>query len=336
VGEEERETIRRKGSIQEPLRTIEVRTRARLRGIRGRNLRRRYGVRVVVVVFLFQTIFITNYFLVRRFILLKIMSKMETLETEGGNTKLPLKRVIPSKKWCFTSYELQIKQLETLFIKNGVKYVIGEEVCPKTGRAHRQGYIESDSKIRPIEKFKTETTHWEAARGTQEDNIKYCIKEGKYVTNFKLKKPIKTLVKLYKWQQEVEALALSEPDDRSVHWYWESKGGSGKSALCKYLAIKHNVLVIQGGKLADIMNIIFNTDMDETTCVIIDIPRCNKGKVSYSSIENIKNGMVTNTKYETGVKIFNSPHVIVFSNFEPELESLSKDRWKVKKIDLVI
>jgi len=30
--------------------------------------------------------------------------------------------------------------------------------------------------------------------------------------------------------------------------------------LCKYLQIKHNALVIQGGKLADIMNIILNND----------------------------------------------------------------------------
>jgi hypothetical protein len=59
---------------------------------------------------------------------------------------------------------------------------------------------------------------------------------------------------------------------------------------------------------------------------------CNQNKVSYSSIECIKNGMITNTKYETGFKVFNPPHVVVFSNFPPDEEKLSADRWNIKEI----
>ena len=73
--------------------------------------------------------------------------------------------------------------------------------------------------------------------------------------------------------------------------------------------------------------------MDECDCVMFDIPRAHGGSISYSSLESIKNGMVCNTKYETGVKVFNSPHVIIFANFPPDKpELLSDDRWNVVNI----
>ena len=66
---------------------------------------------------------------------------------------------------------------------------------------------------------------------------------------------------------------------------------------------------------------------------MFDIPRANRGHISYASLECIKNGMVCNTKYETGVKIFNSPHVFIFANFPPDDEGqLSEDRWHIMKL----
>jgi len=96
--------------------------------------------------------------------------------------------------------------------------------------------------------------------------------------------------------------------------------------------VKHKAITIQGGKLADIMNIVFNLNMDECRMLLIDIPRNNLNHVSYSAIECILNGMITNTKYETGVKVFNPPHVVCLSNFDPDLDKLSEDRWNVIEI----
>lgn len=81
------------------------------------------------------------------------------------------------------------------------------------------------------------------------------------------------------------------------------------------------------------MNLVFNQDMDECSCVMFDIPRANRGAISYASLESIKNGMVCNTKYETGVKVFNSPHIVIFANFPPEDEDLlSADRWVISEL----
>ena len=98
--------------------------------------------------------------------------------------------------------------------------------------------------------------------------------------------------------------------------------------------MKHDALFCDGGKKADIINLVFNNDMDTCNTIIWDIPRVNRNAVSYAAIEAIKNGLVCNTKYETGVKVFNPPHIIIFANFPPDLDedNLSKDRWMITEL----
>jgi len=43
--------------------------------------------------------------------------------------------------------------------------------------------------------------------------------------------------------------------------------------------------------------------------------------------------MITNTKFETGVKVFNPPHIVVLSNEYPDTEKVSLDRWCIKEIN---
>lgn len=210
------------------------------------------------------------------------------------------------------------------------KYVIAKEVGEKCGTPHLQCYINLHKKARITELKKVfgDRVSFRECRN-EEKLITYCQKGGDFVTKG-FPKPVKIIDKLYDWQKSIENIFFTEPDGRSVYWYCDYVGGKGKSSFCKYMFMKHRALVIQGGKLADIMNIIFNWDMDNCSMIIIDIPRNNGNNVSYNSIECILNGMITNTKYETGIKVFNPPHVIVFSNFMPDESKLSDDRWKIK------
>lgn len=212
------------------------------------------------------------------------------------------------------------------------RWLFGYEVG-ESGTPHLQGYLELKVKDRMegilhkiCDKFSLRECRNEEAL------LKYCVKDGK-VESYGFPKAIKIIDKLRDWQKVVEKICIDEPDGRSINWIYDKIGGSGKSMFCKYMYVKHKAIVIQGGKLSDIVNIIFNTNMDDVNCIVIDIPRCTKNKVSYSAIECILNGMITNTKYETGIKVFNSVNVVVMSNFEPELEKLSLDRWKVFKIE---
>ena len=90
-----------------------------------------------------------------------------------------------------------------------------------------------------------------------------------------------------------------------------------------------------GGKAADAKCIIASVVQKTGECppiVIIDIPRCNGGFVSYQAIESIKNGIMVSTKYESGMVRFNKPHLLIFANEPPNMEKLSKDRWVVTEL----
>lgn len=260
---------------------------------------------------------------------------------KGNTNNLPPRKCGPALKWVFTwnnYHALAPQDCEALFQKKCKKYIFQKETGAN-GTKHLQGAVWLLKKCRGTEIGLPTVVHWEQMKD-EEGSINYCQKketrdEGTEPYIWGFPKPLKVISELRPWQLEVEKIATSEPDGRTVYWFYDYKGGLGKSAFCKYMYVKHNTLVIQGGKLADIMNIIFNTDMDNVNCVIIDIPRNTGNRVSYNSIECILNGMITNTKFETGVKVFNPPVVCVFANEEPDKSCLSEDRWVIKDLSLM-
>lgn len=271
---------------------------------------------------------------------------LEILEIgENGNTdghSPPIKK--QSTQYlalCFTynNYKLaDLEILETTFkqFKKTKKFVFQQEVG-KNGTPHIQGSIWFTSKTRHEELKLSKTIHWEKMRNS-EASEKYCQKSETSLANSKpviygFPKPLKIIETLYPWQEAIELLFKTEPDDRKVYWYWEGEGNKGKSAFVKYMVVKHGCLFCDGGKKSDLINLVFNNDMDACKCIIWDIPRSAKGNVSYSTLESIKNGLICNTKYETGVKAFNPPHIFVFANFPPDDESqLSSDRWIITEL----
>jgi len=224
------------------------------------------------------------------------------------------------------------------------KYCFQEEVGAE-GTPHLQGCISLKVKMRWTEFGLSKSIHWEKLKkkSTLLCALLYCCKldtrVGRVFTkNFNppthLSTPVSIISNLYPWQTSLlEDIILKPPDGRTVNWCFDIFGNKGKSAFCKYAYVKHNAITIQGGKFSDIMNIIFNLDMNQVKVLIIDIPRNAGNKISYSSLECILNGMITNTKFETGVKVFNPPVVVVFSNEPPVLDNLSIDRWALYTIE---
>lgn len=262
------------------------------------------------------------------------MNDLETVEIKGeGNTSPPPKRAVPSKRWCFTLNNPSETDLETLvasFTEAKCLYVIGREVGEQ-GTPHLQGYIESEVKIRPIEKFKTTTVHWEKCKGSREDNLKYCTKDGDYVTSFKVKRQPKILKHedLRPWQLEIDEICKGEPDERTIHWYWEPTGMAGKTTFAKYLSYHYGAIPLEGKK-NDVLYAAAEYDAD---VYIWDLERSMEDFVSYAAIEKIKNGYFLCAKYESKPIIRANPHVVIFANFPPNLSALSQDRWHVVKIE---
>lgn len=276
------------------------------------------------------------------------MSNIVPDSSGEGNTKPPLiepdttkKQVSPAKNWVFVlnNYtEEECSAIVPIIQENCSKAIVSYEVG-ESGTPHLQGYIEFKKKSRPLGVFSfTKRIKWILAKGDEKSQVKYISKENKgFLINFgmpKPVKPIKVIENLYFWQKEIEDIFFTEPDDRQIYWFWENEGNVGKSAFVKYMVVKHKALFCDGGKKADLINLVFNSDMDECRCIIWDLPRSTAGKISYSTLESVKNGLVCNTKYETGVKAFNPPHIFVFANFPPEdEEKLSSDRWVIKLLE---
>lgn len=237
--------------------------------------------------------------------------------------------------WFFTwnNYNKNnIVQLCTYFLK----YTFQEETG-ENGTPHLQGVVIKRCRFNTLKKHFPKV-HWEPCR-----NIKaarnYCTKletrTGKIFTKG-MKKKVHDYFEgkiPFEWQKKILALIETEPDDRSIYWYWEPDGCSGKSCLTRHILLKGNSIAVSGNA-RDIKCGIseWMKNDKELRTVIIDIPRSSFSKISYKAIEELKNGFFYSTKYESKMCIFNIPHVIVFCNFEPEYEKLSKDRLRVTKI----
>ena len=273
------------------------------------------------------------------------------LVPEGkGNTKPSPKA---SRGWIFTLNnwtEEEYSTIKNFALQKTDFYIIGKEVG-ESGTPHLQGYIYVKQKIRfSTLKSVCNRLHLEVARGSPEHNLTYCSKDGDYITNIKTKKSpdefIKETeqqilhdeyanVKWKAWQQDILNIIETKPDNRTIHWYYETKGNTGKSFLTKYIALKYDV-IIADGKKADIfnqVNVMMREHQKVPTVIILDVPRRNQGYVSYGVLEQLKNGMIYSGKYEGGRCIFKSPHVIVFSNSLPDTSEMSADRWHIVNID---
>lgn len=140
---------------------------------------------------------------------------------------------------------------------------------------------------------------------------------------------IKLPKELFPWQKQVvELIEKDSENDRVIYWFWDSEGCKGKTTLCKYLISKHGACMIDGGY----KDIAYSLP-DNPKIVLMNITRTTEGHVNYKALEAVKDGLVFSSKYESRCKIFNSPHVLVFANFQPDFESMSKDRWLVHRLD---
>lgn len=145
-----------------------------------------------------------------------------------------------------------------------------------------------------------------------------------------------------KWQSVLYNIINSKSDRRKVYWIVDPIGGQGKTDFCTYVdTIKKKdecLTIASSGSLRDIADVIRNW-MDRGAypkIILIDLPRTfndDKHNSIYTIIESIKNGRITCTKYKGDTIQFYPPHVMVFSNWFPDISFLSKDRWEILKLN---
>lgn len=134
-------------------------------------------------------------------------------------------------------------------------------------------------------------------------------------------------VTLRDWQSQLVTELLQEPHERRVYWYYDRDGNSGKTFLSKYLVAMHGAIRFENGKSADI-----KYAYKRNRIVLFDFSRSQSDHINYEIIESIKNGTFFSTKYESRPRAYITPHVVVFSNSEPDRSKLSMDRWYIREI----
>lgn len=253
----------------------------------------------------------------------------------------PVKQISPAKAWCFTLNNFSdddLNSFSSIVPEYCSKAIIGKEVG-ESGTPHLQGYIFFKTKRRPKSVFKfSDKIHFEKARGTPLENFNYCSKDGDIFLNIGFPRPLKKLPcedDMDWWQCEICEWCEQEPDDRTIHWYWSEEGSIGKTTFAKYLHRKYGAICL-GGKSADMKNGVIEYQKANGTLpsfVIINLPRSfDSNYLSYTGIEEIKDMFFYSGKYEGGMVDGNSPHVLIFSNEEPNKNEMSKDRWHIVEI----
>ena len=141
------------------------------------------------------------------------------------------------------------------------------------------------------------------------------------------------------WQQALKDICLETPCPRKIHWVWEETGNAGKSWMAKYLVATMDACYLSFGKKTD-LTYIYATNPKPIVCINLSrttAPTTDEHERSkksfldglYSLAEDLKDGILVSTKYESRTVLFDVPHVIFFANFEPDYTKWSADRYNV-------
>jgi hypothetical protein len=108
----------------------------------------------------------------------------------------------------------------------------------------------------------------------------------------------------------LEARLTGVADGRTITWVYDPIGNNGKSWLCNYLVRNKGAIVLDGK----------STDMyygyNEQKVVCMDIARGQSENMAHLHVaaEKIGSGTIFNSKYESGMKVFDPPHIVIFAN----------------------
>lgn len=234
---------------------------------------------------------------------------------------LPIKQISPAKNWCFTLNNYDQNDISSIINVFEVKnYIIGKEVG-KEGTRHLQGFIIFKQKLRPKNLF-NQKIHWEKCKGSVQQNLNYCMKEGDFVTNMELPEKVETIqvVNMYDWQLELLDILQNKPHPRNIHWYVGPQG-CGKTSFMKYCVVELGAIILSGGAKDMKNGIAMYKKNNWNKCPKIVFSNIGFDKdlsrISYSGYEDIKDMTFYSPKFEGDMVCGNPCHLIIFANFPP-------------------
>lgn len=135
------------------------------------------------------------------------------------------------------------------------------------------------------------------------------------------------------WQETLYAtvrVRATQGVNRTVTFVVDKAGKGGKSAFCNYVqaCLGDVVQVMKPGKYADMA-----WELDDSIHVLmLDCPRCKMEHLQYDFLEDVLDGRVKCSKYQSYQKELSGVHVIVMCNEDPDMNKLSLDRYNIVPI----
>lgn len=132
---------------------------------------------------------------------------------------------------------------------------------------------------------------------------------------------------LRRWQGELYDKLKFAPDNRKIYFVVDRVGNQGKSWFARYYCDLHDdAQILAPGKKADMAYMV----KEDKRVFFLDCPRSKQGDfIQYDFLEELKNGYVFSSKYESRCKKFPTPHIVVCMNEHPCMEKLSADRYHI-------
>ena len=128
---------------------------------------------------------------------------------------------------------------------------------------------------------------------------------------------------------------IKQPTEREVIWIRGTKGNEGKTWFQKYVqslfGYARVAMLDLKSKTANILHVLRKFPLSTIDIFFFNDARAiNYENCCYTVLEHIKDGAATASKFNSERIQFKEPNVVVvFSNAEPDMRQLSKDRWKV-------
>lgn len=97
------------------------------------------------------------------------------------NLKIKIKENLRSRGWCLTLNNYTEAEYDELVSSDSVYKIIGKEVGEE-GTPHLQAFIQYSS-LKSLKQVKelSPRAHWEVTRGSIDQNVAYCSKEGNFI-----------------------------------------------------------------------------------------------------------------------------------------------------------
>ena len=156
---------------------------------------------------------------------------------------------------------------------------------------------------------------------------------------YRKQKPTRDMlqVELRPWQQELMDM-IATPTEREVIWVQGIRGNEGKSWFQDYLAVFYGharvVRLDLKMKTSNVIHVLTKRPLSSTNIFLFNERRAINNEIcNYSILESIKDGIAVASKYNNDFVQFKVPNIVVaFSNKQPKMKQLSRDRWRVLRI----